>query len=44
MKRMAMEQSLYSQVVKIWRKDLRFDAEDKNKTESKFKFQGQFAR
>ena len=40
-KRMAMEPSLYAQVIKFWRKDLLFDAADKNKTESKFKFQGQ---
>ena len=39
-----MEQSLYAQVIKFWRKDLLFDAADKNKTESKFKFQGQSAR
>ena len=41
---MAMEQSLYAQVVKLQRKDLLFDAADKNKTESKFKFQGQSVR
>ena len=39
-----MEQSLYAQVVKLRRKDLLFVAADKNKTESKFKFQGQSAR
>ena len=39
-----MEQSLYAQVIKFWRKDLQYDAADKNKTESKFKFQGQSAR
>ena len=39
-----MEQSLYVQVVKLRRKDLQFVAADKNKTESKFKFQGQSAR
>ena len=39
-----MEQSLYAQVIKFWRKDLLFDAADKNKTESRFKFQGQSAR
>ena len=39
-----MEQSLYAQVIKFWRKDLLFDAADENKTESKFKFQGQSAR
>ena len=43
-KRLAMEQGLYAQVVKLRRKDLLFDAADKNKTESKFKFQGQSAR
>ena len=30
-KGMAMEQSLYAQVIKFWRKDLIFDAADKNK-------------
>ena len=30
-KRMAMEQSLYAQVIKFWRKDLEYDAADKNK-------------
>ena len=39
-----MEQSLYAQVVKFRRKGLLFDAADKNKTESNFKFQGQSAR
>ena len=43
-KLMAMEQSLYAQVIKSRRKDLIFDAADKNKNESKFKFQGQSAR
>ena len=43
-KRMAMEQSLYTQVIMFRRKDLKFDAADKNKNESKFKFQGQSAR
>ena len=43
-KRLAMRQGLYAQVVKLRRKDLLFDAADKNKTESKFKFQGQYAR
>ena len=43
-KRMAMEQSLYAQVIKFRGKDLLFDAADKNKNESKFKFQGQSAR
>ena len=32
-KRMATEQSLYAQVIKFWRKDLQFDAADKDKTE-----------
>ena len=41
---MAMEKSLYAQVIKLRRKDLLFDAADKNKNESKFKFQGQSAR
>ena len=44
MKRMAMEKSLYAQVVKLRRKDLKFFATDKNKNEAKFKFQGQSAR
>ena len=39
-----MEQSLYAQVVKLWCKDLQFVAADKNKSEAKFKFQGQSAR
>ena len=39
-----MEQGLYAQFVKLQRKDLLFDAADKNKTEYKFKFQGQSAR
>ena len=43
-KLMAMEQSLYAQVIKFRRKDLIFDAADKNKNSSKFKFQGQSAR
>ena len=43
-KRMAMEQSLYAQVIKFRRNDLKFDAADKNKNTSKFKFQGQSAR
>ena len=43
-KRMAMEQSLYAQVVKLWRKDLKFVATYKNKNEAKFKFQVQSAR
>ena len=41
---MEMEQSLYAQVVKLRRKDLKFVAIDKNKNEAKFKFQGQSAR
>ena len=43
-KLMAMEQSLYVQVIKFRRKDLEFDAADKNKNESKFQFQGQSGR
>ena len=43
-KRMGTEQSLYAQVVKLWRKDLQFAAADKIKNEAKFKFQGQSAR
>ena len=39
-----MEQSLYAQVIMFRQKDLKFDAADKNKNESKFKFQGQSAR
>ena len=31
-KGMAMEQSLYAQVIKFWLKDLKFDAADKNTT------------
>ena len=38
---MAMEKSLYSQVIRIRRKDLIFVATDKNKNGAKFKFQGQ---
>ena len=41
---MATEQSLYAQVVKLWRKDLQFVAADKNKSEAKFKFQAKSAR
>ena len=37
---MAMEQGLYAQFIKIRRKDLKFIAENKNKTEAKFKFRG----
>ena len=40
---MAMEQILYSQVIRIRRKDLKFIVTDKNKIEAKFKFQGQSA-
>ena len=39
-----MEQSLYAQLIMFRRKDLKFDAADKNKNKSKFKFQGQSAR
>ena len=39
-----MEQSLYAQVIKFRRKDLKFDAAGKNANESKFKFQGQSGR
>ena len=41
---MAMEQGLYAQVVKLWRKDLLFVTADKDKSEATFKFQGQSAR
>ena len=41
---MAMEQSLYEQVVKLCHKDLKFVATYKNKNEATFKFQGQYAR
>ena len=41
---MAMEKSLYAQVVKLRRKYLKFVATDKNKNKAKFKFQGQSAR
>ena len=37
---MAMEQGLYAQMFKLRRKDLKFIAANKNKNESKFKFQG----
>ena len=43
-KRMAKEQGLYAQVVKLRRKDFEFIAENRNKNEAKFKFQGQSAR
>ena len=36
-----MEQILYSQVIRIRRKDLKFVTTDKNKNEGKFKFQVQ---
>ena len=39
-----MVKVLYEQVVKLHRKDLKFTAENKNKNEAKFKFQGQSAR
>ena len=39
-----MEQSLYAQVIKFRRNDLKFDRADKNKNESNFKFQGQSGR
>ena len=39
-----MEQSLYAQVVKLPRKDLKFVATDKNKNGATFKFRGQYAR
>ena len=39
-----MEQSLYSQVIRIRLKDLKFVATDKNKNGAKFKFQGQSVR
>ena len=41
---MSTEQGLYAQVVKIRQKYLKFIAENKNKNEAKFKFQGQSAR
>ena len=43
-KRMAMEQRLYAQVIMLRWEDLKFDAKYKNKNEAKFKFQGQSAR
>ena len=39
-KRMAMEQGLYAQVIMLHREDLKFVATDKIKNEAKFKFQG----
>ena len=41
---MAMEQGLYSQVVALCQKYLKFTETNKNKYEAKFKFQGQSAR
>ena len=38
-----MEQELYAKFVMISRNDLKFIAENKNKNEAKFKFQGQSA-
>ena len=43
-KRMAMEQGLYAQVIMLRRKDLKKISTDKNKNETKFKFQGQSTR
>ena len=43
-KQLEIEQGLYSQVVKIIQKDLKYISENKNKNEAKFKFQGQYAR
>ena len=43
-KHMAMEQSLYAQVIKFRSKDLKFDAADLKKNSSKFKFQGHSAK
>ena len=40
---MYIEQGLYSQVVKLCRKYLKFIAANKNKNKAKFKFQGQSA-
>ena len=42
-KRMEMGQSFYAQVIMFRRKDLKFDAEDKN-TKKQFKFKGQSGR
>ena len=39
-----MEQRLYEQVVKLRRKDLKLIAANRNKNETKFKFQGLSAR
>ena len=41
---MAIEQWQYAQVVMLRWNDLKFIAENKNKNESKFKFQGQSVR
>ena len=41
---MLMEQGLYAQVVKLFRKDLKLIAANKNKREAKFKFQGQYTK
>ena len=41
---MAIEKSLYAQLIMFRRKDLKFDAANNNKNESKFKFKGQSAR
>ena len=41
---MEMEQGLYSKVIRIRRKNLKFFATDNKKIEAKFKFQGQSAR
>ena len=43
-KRMAMEQGLYAQVIMIRQNYLKFVATDKKKNEAKLKFQGQSAR
>ena len=43
-KRMAMEQGLYVQVIMLRQKYLKFVAAYKNKNEAKFKFQGQYER
>ena len=42
-KKMAMEQGLYAQVVMLRRKDLKLIGANKNKNEAKLKFQGQSA-
>ena len=43
-KRMSTEQSVYSQVNRLRREDLKFVATYKNKNKAKLKFQGQSAR